>query len=124
MVQLGVVLFVATFSIFGGMIMTAYQLVRNPEGNYANCCRLILNMCTCLGKLIYNLYHCRLSEVPQVVCYMDDEDEEDEEELEKMKLRPGIERALEMEHRKAMKSLDVEMKAMNNSKRSFMTFNW
>lgn len=124
MMTLGLVLFAATLFIIGGMILTAQQFVNNPEGNYANCCRLILNIFTCIGKMVYNLYHCRLSEIPQVVCYMDDEDEIDEEELEKMKPRPGIERALEMEHKKAMQSMEVEMQALKNPKKKFMTFSW
>jgi len=68
--------------------------------------------------VLYNLYHCRLSDIPAVVCaseYDDDGDEEmmnyTEEELERMKLRPGIERALDVEHRKSLKKVvNMEMK--------------
>jgi hypothetical protein len=38
-----------------------------------------------------------------------DEDEYTEEELERMNLRPGIERALDIEHRKALRKVGVEM---------------
>jgi len=37
------------------------------------------------------------------------EDEYTEEELERMNLRPGIERALDTEHRKALRKVGVEM---------------
>jgi hypothetical protein len=83
----------------------------DPEGNYANCCRVSLHSVSCVYGVIYNLYHCRLSEIPQVVFASEMEDGEDytDEELERMRLRPGIERALDVEHRKALRKVGIEM---------------
>jgi len=64
-------------------------------------------------KVLYNLYHCRLGDIPAVVCADDDEDDEyTDEDLETMKLRPGIERALDVEHRKALRRTTQELKKM------------
>ena len=86
-----------------GMLLTAHQFESYPEGQCTNFCRLSLNTLECIWKVIYNLYHCRLGDIPSVVCATDDEDEYTEEDLERMKLRPGIERALDVEHRKSLK---------------------
>ncbi|KAL7539186.1 hypothetical protein ACHAXR_009087, partial [Thalassiosira sp. AJA248-18] len=93
-----------------GMLVTAHQMEHAPEGTYANCCRVSLHTINCIYKLIYNLYHCRLSEIPQVVFASELEDDEyTDEEIERMRLRPGIERALDVEHRKALRKVGIEM---------------
>lgn len=109
------VLFVLLFVLFclsvGLMFYTAHEFANNPEGNFANCCRLSLNTLDCTGRLCYNLYQCRLGEVLGILCPGDDDDNDDytDEELQRMTLRPGIGRALDVEHGKAMKKLTMEM---------------
>jgi len=45
-----------------------------------------------------------------VVCASELEEEEyTDEEIERMRLRPGIERALDVEHRKALRKVGIEM---------------
>lgn len=93
-----------------GMVLTAHKMEHDPEGNYANCCRVLLNAVNCIYKVIYSLYHCRLGDIPQVVFASElEEDEYTDEELEHMRLRPGIERALDVEHRKALRKVGIEM---------------
>ena len=55
-----------------------------------------------------------------------DDDENDmeeytDEEMERMKLRPGIERALDVEHKKALRRVGIEMKKITNEKKSKQT---
>ncbi len=55
-----------------------------------------------------------------------DDDEEDmeeytDEEMERMKLRPGIERALDVEHTKALRRVGIEMQMITNEKKSKQT---
>jgi len=72
----------------------------------------------CIYKVIYNLYHCRLSEIPQVVFASElEEDEYTDEEIERMRLRPGIERALDVEHRKALRKVGIEMNKIQVSQK-------
>ena len=95
---------------FIGMLITAHRMENDPEGNFANCCRVLLHTVNCIYKVIYNLYHCRLGDIPQVVFASELEEEEyTEEEIERMRLRPGIERALDIEHRKALRKVGIEM---------------
>ncbi len=93
------------------MLLTAHSLEHHPEGTFANCCRVSLHTVSCVYSIIYNLYHCRLGEIPGIICGGSEltEDEYTEEELERMNLRPGIERALDTEHRKALRKVGVEM---------------
>ncbi|KAL7481228.1 hypothetical protein ACHAW6_006910, partial [Cyclotella cf. meneghiniana] len=105
-----------------GMLLTAHQMENSPEGTFANCCRVSLATVSCICKVIYNLYHCRLGDIPQVVFASDfeDDDELTDDELQRMKLRPGIERALDVEHRKALRKVGIEMKkikVVNSSKK-------
>eukprot|EP00957_Ditylum_brightwellii_P039977 3026182-Ditylum_brightwellii.AAC.1 len=101
-----------------GMLYTAHSFEHNPECCYVNCCRVVLYTWKVVYGVLYNLYHCQLSDILVVVCareYYDDDDNEmtiyAEEELERMKLRPGIERALDVEHRKSLKKVvNMEMK--------------
>eukprot|EP00804_Cyclotella_cryptica_P003962 CCRYP_013887-RA/>CCRYP_013887-RA protein AED:0.03 eAED:0.03 QI:186/1/1/1/0/0/2/101/282 len=95
-----------------GMLITAHQMEHSPEGTFANCCRVSLATVSCICKVMYNLYHCRLGDIPQVVFASDFEDDEEltDQDLERMKLRPGIERALDVEHRKALRKVGIEMK--------------
>ena len=92
------------------MLITAHRMENDPEGNFANCCRVLLHTVNCIYKVIFNLYHCRLGDIPQVVFASEfEEDEYTEEEIEQMRLRPGIERALDVEHRKALRKVGIEM---------------
>ena len=105
-----------------GMLLTAQSLENHPEGTFSNCCRVSLHTVSCVYSIVYNLYHCRLGEIPGIICGGSaeiSEDEYTEEELERMNLRPGIERALDVEHRKALRKVGVEMnmiKTKNGSK--------
>jgi len=85
-------------------LLTAHQFVINPKGRYANSCKSSIEFLECIWKICYNLYHCRLGEIHDVVCAIDDEWEEEysEQELAEMKLRPGIEKALGVEHQRAL----------------------
>jgi len=99
----------ATFCV--STLITAHQFECNAEGNFANFCRLCINTLDCLWKLVYNLYHCRLNEIPSVTSAVDDDDYT-EQELLTMKLRPGIGRALEVEHHKSMMKTAQQIKAV------------
>lgn len=91
-----------------GTLLTAHQFEHNSEGDYPNFCRLTLNIFYCLWMVLYNMYKCRLGEIPSVVCATDDFTDEDpytEQELQTMKCRPGIENALEREHSRSMMKL-------------------
>jgi hypothetical protein len=94
-----------------GMLLTAHSMEHHPEGTFANCCRVSLHTVNCVYLIIFNLYHCRLGELPGIICGGSEleEDEYTEEELERMTLRPGIEGALDREHRKALRKVGVEM---------------
>lgn len=104
-------IFLILFIAVIGMLITAHQMEHHGEGTFANCCRVSLTTVSCVYKVIYNLYHCRLGEIPQVVfaSEFEDDDELTDEELQRMKLRPGIERALDVEHRKALRKVGIEM---------------
>ncbi len=108
-----VILLIITF-VGIGMLITANEFIYNTEGNLANFCRLSVKILDCIWRIIYNCYHCRLSEIPNVVwTAIDDDDENDgdaytEEELQMMKLRPGIERALDVEHKRSMNRMKKE----------------
>ena len=91
-----------------GTLLTAYQFEHNSGGDYPNFCRLALNTFYCLWMILYNMYRCRLGEIPSVVCASDeyaDEDPYTEQELQTMQCRPGIENALEREHARSMRKL-------------------
>lgn len=69
----------------------------------------------CLFKIGFNCYNCRMSEVVDTICPGEDEDHDfTDDELERMTLRPGIERALDKEHGKVMKKMEVEMGDLSN----------
>eukprot|EP00571_Detonula_confervacea_P015609 CAMPEP_0172308364 /NCGR_PEP_ID=MMETSP1058-20130122/8977_1 /TAXON_ID=83371 /ORGANISM="Detonula confervacea, Strain CCMP 353" /LENGTH=323 /DNA_ID=CAMNT_0013020757 /DNA_START=437 /DNA_END=1408 /DNA_ORIENTATION=+ len=100
-----------------GMLATAHQMEHDPEGTFANCCRVSLHTANCIYKVVYNLYHCRLGDIPQVVFASElEEDEYTDEEIERMRLRPGIERALDIEHRKALRKVGIEMNKIKVTK--------
>lgn len=88
-------------------LYTAYAFDHDADGTYANFCRLQLNCMSAIYSFLYNLWHCRLGEVADVVCAMDDEDEYGkkftDEELERMNPRKGLDRALEIEHKRAVR---------------------
>lgn len=94
-----------------GMLLTAHSMEHHPEGTFANCCRVSLHTVNCVYSILFNLYHCRLGELPGIICGGSEleEDEYTGEELERMTLRPGIEGALDREHRKALRKVGVEM---------------
>ena len=100
---------------FTGMLVTAHRMEHHPEGNFANCCRVLLHTVNCIYKVIYNLYHCRLGDMGDIV--ESEEDEYTEEEIERMRLRPGIERALDVEHRKALRKVGIEMNKIHRLKK-------
>jgi len=111
-VQLSIipVVLLSVLITFIGMLITAHRMENDPEGNFANCCRVLLHTVNCIYKVMYNLYHCRLGDIPQVVFASELEEEEyTDEEIERMRLRPGIERALNVEHRKALRKVGIEM---------------
>jgi hypothetical protein len=111
MVPLAWVILLVITCVGIGMVITANEFISNSEGNLANFCRLSVNILECVWKIIYNCYHCRLSDIPNVVWYGEDDNAEDtytDEELENMKLRPGIERALDVEHQRSMGRLKKE----------------
>lgn len=97
----GLVLLVFVLVAMGasGMLMTANEFQNNPEGTFANFCRLSLSTLDCVSKLCTSLYHCRLSEAADAICPGEEEVEYTDAELERMKLRPGISRALDVEVR-------------------------
>ena len=89
--------------------------MKNPDGKYATCCRSIVEKLEFFWKLCYNLYHCQLGEKHDVVCAIDEDDDNTEQELQTMKLRPGIEKALTVEHNRAMKKMTGK-EVQNNNK--------
>lgn len=84
------------------MLFTAYQFHANPEGAFANGCH-------CLWKTTISLYRCQLGEIRPIACAEDDEDYTDEE-LARMQLRPGIERALQVEHGRVLRKTEIELR--------------
>lgn len=96
---------------FAGMFYTAYNFVHNPEGTFANFCRLSLNFFLCLQGLGTNIYSGTFSEIPQTMRALN-RDEDNIAERGQMKSRPKIERPQDAEHRKAMQNLKEEMKGM------------
>lgn len=103
-----------------GTLLTAHQFENNSNGDYPNFCRLTLHTFYCIWMIIYNIYKCRLGEIPSVVCasdeYAGDEDPYTEQELQTMVCRPGIENALEREHSRAMVKLIGPQKKKKNMK--------
>ena len=95
-------------SVFSmGMLVTLHQLISNPKGKYVDWCQSIIARLECVWRLCYNLYHCRLGEIhDKVVCAIDEEEEYTKQELQTMKLRPGIERSLTVEHNRAVNKLN------------------
>ncbi len=111
MIPLAWVILLIIASVGIGMLITANEFISNSEGNWANFCRLSVSILDCLWKIIYNCYHCRLSEIPNVVWAGEEDDDIEaytEQELQNMKPRPGIERALDVEHKRSMNRLKKE----------------
>ena len=106
-------MFLVAFATLVGMVLTANRMERDPDGNFANCCRVALRTVHCTGMVIYNLYHCRLGDIPRVVFASeydgDDDDDYTDEEIERMRPRAGIERALDVEHRRALRKVGIEL---------------
>ena len=97
------------------MIYTAYAFIHLSEGIYANCCRVTVSFCECLRLVFVNIYNGNFSNIPHLIFSFEGEDDEDDG-MSDMKLRPGIERALEVEHRKAMDRVDLEMQGIKLDK--------
>ena len=107
--------FLMVFLSATGMIYTAYSFIHDSDGIFANCCRVTVSFCDCLRIVFTSLYKCELSNIPHLIFSFEGEDDEDDGKSE-MKLRPGIERALEVEHRKAMDRVDLEMQGIKLDK--------
>ena len=104
------------------MLFTAHRMEHSPEGYFANCCRVLLNSVSCFSKLLYNLYYGRWGDIVHRMTTLGYDDEDDtmedytDEEMERMKLRPGIERALDVEHSKALRRVGIEMEKITKTK--------
>ena len=103
------------FITTSAMIITAYQIEHTPEGTFANCCRVSHHTINSVYKLLYNIYHCRLGNIPEILHPHDDDTDYTDEELERMGPRPGIEQSLEREHHRAMKKVGIEMSSKNSN---------
>jgi len=95
-------LIVAGIFIYAGMVCTAFMYQVYPESIFTNCCRLSISTAKSCSSITFNIYHCRLGEIPPIVCAMDDDDDLSDDELERMKPRPKLENALNVEHEKCM----------------------
>ena len=93
---------VAIVILYCGMVCTAFMYQARPRSTFTNCCRLTVNCIRSVFAIASNLYYCRLGDIPPIVCAMDDEGDLTDEELARMKPRPGIEKALQIEHQKAI----------------------
>jgi hypothetical protein len=104
MVPLFPALLVGFSILYCGMLCTAFMFQVRPESTFTNCCRLSVHCLRTIYLILWNLYHCRLGDIPPVICATDDDnnDELQDEEIQRMKPRPGIETALTIEHRKAV----------------------
>lgn len=105
----------------GMMLLTAHRMEHYPEGNFANCCRVLLHSVSCFSRLLYNLYYGRWGDIVHRMATLGDEDDDTmedytDEEMERMKLRPGIERALDVEHSKALRRVGIEMEKISKIK--------
>ena len=101
------VITVATVLIYCGMVYTAFMYQARPDSTFTSCCRLTVNCIRSACAITLNLYHCRLGDIPPIICAMDDADDLDDEELERMTPRPGIVKALHIEHQKALSRVEV-----------------
>ena len=111
---------VAVFFTYCGMLCTAFMYQARPESIFTNCCRLSINCLRNSYAIAFNLYHCRLGEITPIVCALDDEDDLDDEELERMKPRPGIQKALTIEHRKALARVEVDVNPTGKPKQAVL----
>lgn len=98
-----------------GMIYTAYSFIYASEGVYANCCRVTVSFCQCFRVVVTKLCKCELSNISHLIFSFEGEDDVDDGANE-MNLRPGIGRALKVEHRKAMDRVDLEMQGIEINK--------
>ena len=58
--------------------------------------------------------------IPPIVCAMEDADDLDDEELARMKPRPGIEKALNIEHQKALSRVEFASNPANKPSQALM----
>lgn len=114
------VLILGGLIMYCGMVFTAFMYQERPESTFTNCCRLSINTSKTAWSIAFNLYHCRLGEIPPIVCAMDDEDDLSDDEIERMKPRPGIDKALQIEHRKAMARTSIETKPTTETPKRFV----
>ena len=111
---------VAAVLMYCGMVCTAFMYQARPESTFTNCCRLSVNCIRSAYGIVFNLYHCRLGDIPPIVCAMEDDDDLDNAELERMKPRPGIVKALHIEHQKALSRVEVANNPANKSSQARM----
>jgi hypothetical protein len=109
------VLLIAGSLLYFAMVFTAFMYQVHPESMFTNCCRISINTSRTAYLIGFNLYHCRLGDIPPIVCAMDDEDDLDDEEIARMKPRAGIDKALEIEHKKTMDRAITETKPEESS---------
>lgn len=114
------VLILGGLMMYCGMVFTAFMYQERPESTFTNCCRLSINTSKTAWSIAFNLYHCRLGEIPPIVCAMDDEDDLSDDEIERMKPRPGIDKALQIEHCKAMARTSIETKSATETPKRFV----
>ena len=88
------VILLILFTWFMTTLITGNQFEYHPESNLCNFIRLCFNIIDCFWRLLYNIYHCRLNEIPSFVSAVHVDDDDDK--------TTGIARALEVEHKKRM----------------------
>ena len=101
---------IAGIFIYLGMVFTAYKYQVDSNSRFTRLCRTSINVFLCIYKVLLNVWRCRLDEIPPIIFDVPDDDDYTEDELERMKLRPGMGRALESEHKKAVAKAEIEMK--------------
>ena len=111
---------VASIFMCCGMLCTAFMYQARSESTFTNCCRLVIHCIRSACAIAYNLYRCRLGNIPPIVCAMEDADDLDDEELERMKPRPGIEKALHIEHEKALSRVELASNTANKTSQDLM----
>lgn len=111
---------VASIVMCCGMLCTAFMYQARPESTFTNCCRLSIHCIRSACAIVFNLYHCRLGDIPPIVCAMEDADDLDDEELARMKPRPGIEKALHIEHQKALSRVEFASNPANKPSQALM----
>ena len=63
---------------------------------------------------VYHLYHCRIGEIPPIICAMEDEDHLTDNELDHMRPRPNLGNALAKEHSRILHRTEVELQPLKS----------